>query len=211
MSEAVLIFGTGGHARDVAEVVRALGRKPVFVSHSVNEEQSTKTGDRIIPEDLALRIENADFAIGIGDNRARARIASTYAHLRFPALIHPDASLTQARQEGTVIGAGAVIFAGARVMAGVSIGCFCTMNLNVTVSHDCDIGDFVNLSPGAHIAGNVCIGRGAWIGLGAVVNQGSDDRKLIIGAGTIVGSGTVVLRDCDPDAVYVGNPARKIR
>jgi acetyltransferase-like isoleucine patch superfamily enzyme len=32
-----------------------------------------------------------------------------------------------------------------------------------------------------------------------------------IGAGTIVGAGAVVTKDCEPGAVYVGVPARRVR
>lgn len=211
MNTPVFIFGTGGHARDVAEVVRVLGRVPVFVTCNVAEHAEWNGADAISLEAEAVVVRDAEFAIGVGDNSARARIAATYPHLSFPALVHPDTSFARGQRAVLDAARGTVVFAGVRMMSGVAVGAFCTLNLNVTVSHDCDIGDFANLSPGANIAGNVRIGRGAWIGIGAVVNQGTDARKLEIGAETIVGSGSVVLRDCAPRSVYVGNPARKIR
>lgn len=106
---------------------------------------------------------------------------------------------------------GTLVFAGVRMGSNVRVGAFCTFNLNSTVSHDCEIGDFANLSPGANVAGNVRIEEDAWIGTGVAVNQGSAYRKLTIGARAVIGSGAVVLGDCDPDGVYVGVPARKIR
>lgn len=211
MSRPVFIFGAGGHARDVAEVVHALNRTPVFVTRDPAERDGWTGVDAVALEAEAVRIANADFAIGIGDGGGRARVAHAYPGLRFPALVHPDTSFARGQQEVVAAARGTVVFAGVRLMAGVTVGAFCAFNLNVTVSHDCDVGDFVNLSPGANIAGNVRIGRGAWIGIGAVVNQGSDDRKLEIGAGTMIGSGAVVLKNCEPQSVYVGNPVRKIR
>lgn len=211
MSEPVFIFGTGGHARDVAEVVRSVGRTPVLVARGrIERDQSTST-DQIILEEVAVKNDGADFAIGIGDNHGRARVAAAYPHLRFPAIMHPDISLAQGQR--TVINAarGTIVFAGVRMMAGVTVGAFCTFNLNATLSHDCDFGDFVNLAPGANVSGNVRIGRSAWIGAGAVINQGTDTRKLEVGTNTIIGSGAVVLGDCLPHSVYVGNPARKIK
>jgi sugar O-acyltransferase (sialic acid O-acetyltransferase NeuD family) len=211
MSGPVFIFGTGGHARDVAEIVHAIGRTPVFVTRDPVERGDWKGADAVVLEKEAVATTGADFAIGIGDGRARARVAHAYPDLRFPALIHPDTSFARNQQAVVETTCGTVVFAGVRLMAGVTVGAFCAFNLNVTVSHDCDVGDFVNLSPGAHIAGNVRICQGAWIGVGAVVNQGTNARKLEIGADTIVGSGAVVLKDCAPQSVYVGNPARKIR
>lgn len=211
MSAPVHIFGTGGHARDVAEIVRALGRAPVFVTHDPVERDGWTGVDPIVLEAAAVDRSDVDFAIGVGDNRVRARIAARYPRLRFPALIHPHTTLAHGQRAVVEAAVGSVVFAGVRIMAGVTVGAFATINLNVTVSHDCDIGEFAHLAPGATIAGNVRVGSGAWIGAGAVVNQGTDEQKLHIGADTVIGSGTVVLYDCAPDSVYVGNPARKIR
>ena len=211
MTDRVFVFGVGGHARDIAEVVRALGRTPVFVTHDAAVLARWMGDEAILLESDAISVPNAEFAIGIGENIGRARIAHTHPDLRYPSLIHPDTSFAYGQRERIAGVEGSVVFAGVRIMAGVTIGRFCTLNLNVTISHDCEIGDFANLSPGANLAGNVRVGHGAWVGVGAVVNQGTDNRKLEIGANSIVGSGAVVLRDCAPDSVYVGNPARKIR
>jgi len=34
---------------------------------------------------------------------------------------------------------------------------------------------------------------------------------VTIGRGTVVGAGAVVIKDCDPNSLYVGNPARKVK
>lgn len=211
MSNPVFILGTGGHARDISDIVAALGRRPIFVTRSLAERERWSGTDEIVLEDEIVSRPGADFAIGIGSNHVRAKIAATYTDIRFPALVHPDTSFGRGQRAALDAAIGTVVFAGVRLTGGIKVGAFCTLNLNVTVSHDCEIGDFVNLSPGANIAGNVRLGNGAWIGLGAVVNQGSDDRKVDIGDNTVIGSGAVVLGDCAADSVYVGVPARKIR
>jgi acetyltransferase-like isoleucine patch superfamily enzyme len=48
----------------------------------------------------------------------------------------------------------------------------------------------------------------AYIGTGAVLKQGTEDKPLIIGKGAVVGMGAVVTKDVAPGAVVVGNPAR---
>ena len=52
---------------------------------------------------------------------------------------------------------------------------------------------------------------GAWIGAGALINQGNYEAKTMIGENTMIGSGAVVVGDCEANSVYAGVPARKIR
>jgi len=52
----------------------------------------------------------------------------------------------------------------------------------------------------------VAIGRGCWIGAGAVVLPG-----VTIGDGCVVAAGAVVTHDCEPDGLYAGVPARRVR
>lgn len=208
----LFILGTGGHARDVAEIAEATDYRPVFVTRDRAIIDGWELGDEVVLEnEVLVRTEEA-FAIGIGDNRKRASIAARLGcNLRFPTLIHPDTSFGRGQRAAAASAAGSVIFAGVRITTNVSIGDFCSVNVNATLSHDVELGEFVGISPGVNIAGNVRVGEGVLVGVGAAVNQGEDRRKLQIGAWTTIGSGAVVTRDCEPNSVYVGVPARKIR
>jgi maltose O-acetyltransferase len=55
-------------------------------------------------------------------------------------------------------------------------------------------------------AGRIVIEDGAWIGTRAVVLGG-----VTIGAGSVVAAGAVVTRDCEPNGLYAGVPARRVR
>jgi sugar O-acyltransferase (sialic acid O-acetyltransferase NeuD family) len=208
----LFIFGTGGHARDVAELAAAVGYRPVFVTRDADELAGWQKSDELAVEgEVADRATEA-FAIGIGDNRRRAAVAARYRDkLSFPTLIHPDTSLARDASAMLAKARGTALFPGVRIMDGCCIGDFCTLNLNVTMSHDCRLDDFANLSPGAHLAGHVHIGEGAWIGMGTVVNQGAAEAPRIIGAWATVGSGAAVIRDVPPRATQAGVPARDLR
>jgi acetyltransferase-like isoleucine patch superfamily enzyme len=52
----------------------------------------------------------------------------------------------------------------------------------------------------------VTIGAGCWIAARSVIMPG-----VTIGDGCIVAAGAVVLEDCEPDGLYAGVPARRIR
>jgi maltose O-acetyltransferase len=47
---------------------------------------------------------------------------------------------------------------------------------------------------------------GCWIGAGATILPG-----VTVRAGCIVASGAIVTKDCEPNGLYAGNPARRIR
>ncbi|GAA1822190.1 acyltransferase [Microlunatus capsulatus] len=59
---------------------------------------------------------------------------------------------------------------------------------------------------GALSAAPVVIEDGAWIGARAVLMPGA-----VVGRGSVVAAGSVVTGTCDPDTLYAGVPARKIR
>jgi acetyltransferase-like isoleucine patch superfamily enzyme len=70
------------------------------------------------------------------------------------------------------------------------------------------IGDYVTFAPRVHCNGNVHIEDHAYIGTGAILRQGTPDKPLIIGRGAVVGMGAVVTKDVAPNTVVVGNPAK---
>ncbi len=50
------------------------------------------------------------------------------------------------------------------------------------------------------------VGRGTWVGARSVILPG-----VTIGAGCVIAAGAVVARDCAPNGLYAGVPARRIR
>lgn len=206
------IFGTSGHAREVGDIAVELGYSPIYVARDQTEHDAWVFPDDVILESEVDQHGDIDFSIGIGEGATRQKIAKRFANsLRFVTLIHPSASFGQRQRQTIEECQGAVVCAGVRFTNNIRVGHFTLFNLNATISHDSIVEDFVTLSPGACISGNVHLGNGCWIGAGAAIIQGSNTRKLIVGANTVIGSGSVVVKDCEPDAVYVGIPARRIK
>ena len=73
----------------------------------------------------------------------------------------------------------------------------------LTVSHDVD--------PKARLkkynyAQNITIGKNVWIAAGVIILPG-----VTVGDNSVIGAGSVLSKDVDPDSLYLGNPATKIK
>jgi len=96
------------------------------------------------------------------------------------------------------------------ITSNIKIGKCFHANLYSYVEHDCVIGDFVTFAPGVKCNGNIHIHDHAYIGTGAMIKQGTPDQPLVIGKGAIVGMGAVVTKSVPAGVTVVGNPARII-
>ena len=98
------------------------------------------------------------------------------------------------------------MFAQAVVQPGSRLGEGCIVNTAATVDHDCTLGAFVHISPGAHLAGGTQVGEDSWIGIGACTRQ-----QVRIGSGVTVGAGAAVVGDVADGLTVAGVPARVLR
>jgi maltose O-acetyltransferase len=115
-----------------------------------------------------------------------------------------------------------VWFGSSRVTIGrgtyISYGCMFNTSAPVTIGRSCDIAMRVVFATSSHNVGGhtrraggpvarpITVGDGCWIGAGSVILPG-----VTVGAGTIVAAGSVVTKDCEPDSLYAGVPARKVK
>jgi acetyltransferase EpsM len=207
----LIIWGAGGHASVVADIVRQTGTHVIvgFVDDTSRRRRyRSLLGVRILGSraDLKglLRAGVRQIVIAVGDCDARLKLAAIAQALGFRlcAVIHPRATVAQTAS----IGAGTVIAAGAVVNPGAMIGENVIVNTCASVDHDCVIEDGAHVCPGAHLAGNVTVGRGAWIGIGATVIEG-----VRVGRGAFIGAGGVVVEDVADKVLAAGVPARVVR
>ncbi|MGF6991660.1 acetyltransferase-like isoleucine patch superfamily enzyme [Lachnospiraceae bacterium PM6-15] len=75
------------------------------------------------------------------------------------------------------------------------------VNTGCSIDYNYVVGDFVQVSVGAHIAGIFEIGEKTWIDAGATVSI-----NVNICDGCMIGAGTVVIRDIDKTRTYIGIP-----
>lgn len=208
--EKIVVFGAGGHAKVVLDVLQQVGRYAVagLLDDNVELKGAIRFGHSILggrAQFASLRAEGLTrLIIGLGDNRNRQSVFDEAVKAGFEpiSVIHPSAQIG-----GRVsIGPGSLLVAGSVINVDAVIDVNVIVNTGATVDHDCQIGAHVHLSPGVHLAGRVTVGDLTHIGIGSVVLP-----NLKIGRACIVGAGSVVCEDVPDGVVVAGNPARLIR
>jgi sugar O-acyltransferase (sialic acid O-acetyltransferase NeuD family) len=129
----------------------------------------------------------------------RAGKAAQEMGLELETAIHPNAYISgrAVLGRGVVCAAGCIIAPGSFISEGVIV------NTGAIIDHDCSVGSYSHIAPAAKLAGNVVVGAGSWIGLGAAVLE-----KRIIGEMTVIGAGAIVTKDIPSGVVAYGVPAK---
>lgn len=197
------IIGAGGHAKVVISTLQAAG----MTVKGIYDDDPGKWGQEVLgtpvlgPLKELNYLNRAPAVLGIGNNRTRKSLVLRFGHLQWVSVIHPTAYV----HESAKIGIGTVIFAGAVIQPSVSIGKHCIINTGATVDHDCALGDFVHVAPGVHLAGNVSLDEGVFLGIAASAAPGTHVQEW-----TTVGAGGVIVHDLPKEIVAVGVPARPL-
>ncbi len=144
---------------------------------------------------------DADFIIGIGDNRKREQV--------FEKILKNECQILTLKSLSASVSATSIIENGTFVNRNVSINAFARIGKNVilntgcVIDHDCIISDSVHVAPGAVLAGNVIVGERTFVGANSVIKQG-----VKIGRDVIIGAGSVIIKDIPDGVKVVGNPGR---
>lgn len=203
--ESIWVLGAGGHAKVLIDTIRAEGR---FCPVGVLDDNPARLGDQVlgvpvlgsITTESIARFSIRQAVIAIGANRIRQAIAHRLdGQVIWGTLVHPRGYVAP----DVPVAAGTVVLAGAIVQPGSRVGRHAIINTASSVDHDCTIGDFVHVAPGARVGGNVQLGVGALVGIGATVLSGRN-----VGTWATLGAGGVAAVDVPDERTAVGVPAR---
>lgn len=210
----LLLFPFNGNAREAASVVAAINAVGPkwellgFVDDSPGQAGKdfggyTVLGGREVlsqqPEALVLAVP------GRPENfRHRAALIDSLGlpTERFATIIHPSVGIGLE----TTIGHNTLIMNNCVLTAKVRIGNHVVILPNTVVAHDSRIGDYSLLGSNISISGGVAVAENCYVGSGSKLIQ-----AITIGPSSLVGLGSVVIRDVPADAVFAGNPSRRLK
>lgn len=209
------IYSADGFAREIIpSVKRQYGVSAsdiVLVDDDPAKIGAIVHGSRVVAFDELCDDVGAECRVNVAvaDPWAREKLVKRCADAGFD--FFPIADPTHERFENLEVGEGSIFCAFTMATGNAVIGRHFHANIYSYVAHDCRIGNFVTFAPRVSCNGNVTVEDYAYIGTGAMLRQGSPDAPLTIGRGAVVGMGAVVVRDVPPDTVVAGNPAKPIR
>lgn len=203
MSE--VIYGAGGHARELAFQLEAQGRQVLaFIDDFDHGRKLGRVPVMTFSE--AQRFKNETWHMAIGNIAARRKLLAKMesAGLSIGGFISDRA----------IIAPTATIHPTAQVFGGAVVSDSCEIHQNAIVSfgavleHDVCIGANSFICPNCSIAGGVIVGSGVWVGIGSTIRESSKDRPIKIGDNSLIGAASCVLDSIPENTVAYGVPAK---
>jgi sugar O-acyltransferase (sialic acid O-acetyltransferase NeuD family) len=200
----LLIFGGGGHAKAIMDMVKQIDK---YVIAGILDDDMRFTGTEVLgipvlgtralfPRLIEKGVKQAANGVGgILDINIRIKVFESLetAGFSFPSLVHPRATV----ETSAIVEDGVQVFANAYVGSEALLHPRCMINTNAVVSHDCIIGMYTHIAPGALLAGHVHVGACTLVGMGVTTAIG-----VRIGEEVRIGNGAIILADV-PDKTII--------
>lgn len=201
------LFGAGGH-----------GRESIFHTHNLKDFEILFIDDKSkidkigkykvigLKEFFSLKGYLKYFNISLSDVKKRHVISEKFINENCKPLSLIAKNSIICENKG--IEEGSIISSYAYIGPNVKTGKFFQMNARAHVHHDCNIGNYVTISPGAICNGNINIEDRVFIGAGALLKNGSNEKPLNIGKNSIIGMGSIIIKDVPDNSLVYGNPMK---
>ena len=202
------LVGCGGFGRETINYLKNFDKSEIkFIDDYV--KLSNINGIEIISSNdfLNLKVPEKYFNVSIANYSNRKEIAEKF--LTYNCKPISLACSTSVLYNYTSVDEGSILCEYTVISPNSKIGKYFHLNRFSSVAHDCVIGDYVHFAPSVVCNGNVHVQDYVYIGCGATIKQGTPKNPRIIGKGAVIGMGAVVTKDVEPYTTVVGVPAKK--
>ncbi|REG91472.1 acetyltransferase [Algoriphagus antarcticus] len=203
----MIIAGAGGHGLEVHLVLIQQGVSSSEICYF--DEDSAKLQRKEIEAEYVF--ENAviekhfrkdsRFVLGVGNPIYREKLFHLLVSLGGSMHAISNTSNFQQVKTGNVYDAMPFSFIGPETKIGLGV----LVNTGAHVHHECVVGDFSEIGPGAMLLGGSKIGRACRIGAGAIILPGVE-----LADDVIVGAGAVVTKSVTEKSTLIGIPAKPL-
>lgn len=212
MNKKILLIGGGGHCKSVLDSLLELEEyAEIGIIDKKENLGKSVMGVPVVGCDDDLRSLFSDgykyafITVGsIGNPSLRIKLFNLLSEIGYeiPVIIDDSAKVSKHAkiEQGVFIAKQSIINAAALIQKGSII------NSGSIVEHDCQIGAFCHIAPGAILGGEVVVGENSHIGSNSTVKQ-----QVHIGSNSIIGIGSVVIQNIDHHTMAYGNPCREVK
>jgi len=167
MTQALIVFGNQT-ADEIVSAAQELGggqfdaiRKFVFHERIGSDPEF---------KNFVQSHSNLSYIIGMTDVRMKPRVQAfaEESNMTPVSIIHPTAYVASS----ATIGNGVFVAPQAVISVNATVEDHSIIHIHSSVGHDCKIGKFCAVLPGARISGNVTLGKSVMVGSGAFIFQG---------------------------------------
>tara|TARA_B110000503_G_scaffold23518_1_gene36846 strand:- start:3567 stop:4142 length:576 start_codon:yes stop_codon:yes gene_type:complete len=187
------LFGYGGHAREVA---CQIGEEVTFFVDDGYSNNVAKPISEFNPEEYMMMV-------AVANSKDRAKIVKKLPkETQYFTFIHPTVQIMDSNievDEGSFIGANSIL------TTNIKIGKHALLNRGNHIGHDCEIGEYFSMMPGAIVSGNVRIEDQVYMGTNSSIRE-----KLSICGMSTIGMNSCVVKDIKIVGRYVGTPGKRI-
>lgn len=209
--EDLILYGSGGMAREVVELVadindiRPTWRILGYIDDVKGDSSELVNGFPLLGTWKMLKdVPGQPYVIiAVSNPSDKEAIFRRIRNLpiRSPTLIHPSAKVARNAR----IGEGSIIGMDCIVSTDVRIGNHVFLNMRTIVGHDTVIMDYSSCLVGCIIAGGVVIKGSALLGSGCIIME-----KTAIGSKSKVSMGSVVSFDVPDHHVVMSRPSKSM-
>lgn len=204
----MLIIGAKGFAKEILQILHQNGDLDQLAFY---DDITPDVGDNLLNQFTVLKsIDQAEhffnavdkrFTIGIGNPALRYKMYQKFTQRGgvFTSTISKGADIGSYEVS---IEPGSNILSGVKISNNTKIGLGCMIYYNSIITHEVEIGKFVEISPGATLLGRCKIGDFTHIGSGAIILP-----DVIVGNDVVIAAGAVVTKNIQNNLMVAGVPA----
>lgn len=207
----LVIVGTGGVGKETALIVEDINEISQewnllgFIDDNKELIGKEINGYKVLGDREFLNNFDKEVyvVIAIADHCIKEELVKylTNKNIQYATLIHPSVKINRTIS----IGKGCIIYQNVIMTVNINIGNHVIISPKCGIGHDSLIEDYVTVLWNVNISGSERIRQGVTLGSGCTIIQG-----LEIGRGSFVGAGAVVIRDIDKSKTAVGVPTRYV-